>query len=168
MLLYLESFGNPRRFARIARRLARKKPILAMKSGTSGAGARAAGSHTAALAGSEAAVEALFHQAGILRADTLEELVDAAALLSSQPLPRGRQVALLTNAGGLGILAADACEAAGLELSELSEETQVALAAVLPAEASLANPVDMLGSATGPDVRGGAAAAARRSRGWTQ
>ncbi len=150
VLLYLESFGNPRRFARIATRLARKKPILAMKSGTSGAGARAAGSHTAALAGSEAAVEALFHQAGILRADTLEELVDAAALLSSQPLPRGRRVALLTNAGGLGILAADACEGAGLELSELSEETKTALAAVLPAEASLANPIDMLGSATGP------------------
>jgi acetyl coenzyme A synthetase (ADP forming)-like protein len=150
VLLYLESFGNPRRFARIARRVARSKPILAMKSGTSGAGARAAGSHTAALAGSEAAVEALFHQAGILRADTLEELVDAAALLSSQPLPRGRQVALLTNAGGLGILAADACEAAGLELSDLSEETQASLASVLPAEASLANPVDMLGSATGP------------------
>ncbi len=150
VLLYLESFGNPRRFARIARRVARKKPILAMKSGTTSSGAKAAGSHTAALAGSEAAVEALFHQAGILRADTLEELVDAAALLSSQPLPRGRQVALLTNAGGLGILAADACESAGLELAELSDETKAALADVLPAEASIANPVDMLGSATGP------------------
>jgi acetyl coenzyme A synthetase (ADP forming)-like protein len=150
ILLYLESFGNPRRFARIARRLARKKPILAMKSGTTSSGAKAAGSHTAALAGSEAAVEALFHQAGILRADTLEELVDAATLLSSQPLPRGPRVALLTNAGGLGILAADACEAAGLELSELSEDTKEALAAVLPSEASIVNPVDMLGSATGP------------------
>ncbi len=150
VLLYLESFGNPRRFATIAGRVARKKPILAMKSGTSRAGALAAGSHTAALAGSEAAVDALFHQAGILRADTLEELIDAAALLSSQPLPRGRRVAVLTNAGGLGILAADACEGAGLELSELSEETRTALSAVLPAEASLANPVDMLGSATGP------------------
>ncbi|MEP6910264.1 MAG: GNAT family N-acetyltransferase [Actinomycetota bacterium] len=149
VLLYLESFGNPRRFARIARRLARKKPILAMKSGTTRSGARAAGSHTAALAGSEAAVDALFHQTGILRADTLEELVDAAALLSSQPLPRGRRVALLTNAGGLGILAADACEGAGLELSELSDETTAALAEVLPTEASLSNPIDMLGSATG-------------------
>ncbi len=150
VLLYLESFGNPRRFATIAGRVARKMPILAIKSGTSRAGALAAGSHTAALAGSEAAVDALFHQAGILRADTLEELIDAAALLSSQPLPRGRRVAVLTNAGGLGILAADACEGAGLELSELSEETRTALSAVLPAEASLANPVDMLGSATGP------------------
>ena len=149
ILLYLESFGNPRRFARIAKRVARTKPILALKSGTTGAGAKAAGSHTAALAGSEAAVDALFHQAGILRAETLEELVDAAALLSSQPLPLGRRVAVLTNAGGLGILAADACEAAGLELPELSETTRDALAAVLPREASLGNPVDMLGSAVG-------------------
>jgi len=146
--LYLESFGNPRRFGQIASRVARKKPILAMKSGTSTAGARAAGSHTAALAGSEEAVEALFHQAGVLRAGTLEELIDAAALLSTQPLPRGRRVAILTNAGGLGILCSDACEAAGLELSELSAETTSRLAKVLPAEASLANPVDMLGSAT--------------------
>jgi acetyl coenzyme A synthetase (ADP forming)-like protein len=146
--LYLESFGNPRRFGQIASRVARKKPILAMKGGTSTAGARAAGSHTAALAGSEQAVEALFHQAGVLRAGTLEELIDAAALLSTQPLPRGRRVALLTNAGGLGILCSDACEAAGLALSDLSAETTAQLAELLPGEASLANPVDMLGSAT--------------------
>jgi acetyl coenzyme A synthetase (ADP forming)-like protein len=146
--LYLESFGNPRRFGRIASRVARKKPILAMKSGTSTAGARAAGSHTAALAGSEEAVEALFHQAGVLRAGTLEELIDAAALLSTQPLPAGRRVAILTNAGGLGILCSDACEAVGLELSELSAETTSRLAELLPGEASLANPIDMLGSAT--------------------
>ena len=146
--LYLESFGNPRRFGRIARRVARKKPILAMKGGTSRAGARAAGSHTAALAGSEEAVDALFHQAGVLRATTLEELIDAAALLSTQPLPRGRRVAILTNAGGLGILCSDACDTSGLELSELSRETASKLAELLPAEASLANPVDMLGSAT--------------------
>ena len=148
IVLYLESFGNPRRFGRIASRVARKKPILAMKSGTSKAGARAAGSHTAALAGSEKAVEALFHQAGVLRAETLEELIDAAALLSTQPLPRGRRVAILTNAGGLGILCSDACEAAGLELSEMSSETRAQLAELLPGEASLANPIDMLGSAT--------------------
>ena len=146
--LYLESFGNPRRFGRIAKRVARKKPILAMKSGTSSAGARAASSHTAALAGSERAVDALFHQAGVLRATTLEEMIDAAALLSTQPLPRGRRVALLTNAGGLGILCSDACEASGLELADLSAETTTKLAELLPAEASLANPVDMLGSAT--------------------
>ena len=146
--LYLESFGNPRKFAQLARRVAREKPILAMKGGRTGSGARAAGSHTAALAGSETAVQALFHQAGVIRADTLEELVDVAALFSSQPLPKGRRVALLTNAGGLGILAADACEAAGLELPPLSDATCEALRALLPTEASLANPVDMLGSAT--------------------
>ena len=149
VLLYLESFGNPQKFARVAGRLARRKPILALKAGTSRAGARAASSHTAALAGSDAAVEALFRSAGVLRARTLEELVDVATLLSSQPLPRGRRVAVLTNAGGLGILCADACDAAGLELPELAGETRQALAAVLPSEASLANPVDLLGSATG-------------------
>jgi acetyl coenzyme A synthetase (ADP forming)-like protein len=148
VLLYLESFGNPRKFGRLARRVARKKPILAMKGGRTSSGARATRSHTAALAGSETAVDALFHQAGVIRADTLEELVDVAALLSTQPLPRGRRVALLTNAGGLGILAADACEAAGLELPLLTEQTRRALADLLPREASLANPIDMLGSAT--------------------
>jgi len=149
ILLYLESFGNPRRFGRIARRVARSKPVLAMKSGRSRAGARAAGSHTAALAGSEEAVDALFHQAGVIRADRLDELLDAASLLATQPLPNGRSVAVVTNAGGLGILCADACEAAGLELPELGDETRDKLATVLPAEASVANPVDLLGSATG-------------------
>ena len=148
VLMYLESFGNPGKFARIARRLAREKPVLAMKSGRSRAGRKAAGSHTAALAGSDTAVDALFRQAGVIRAETLAELLDVAALLSSQPIPRGRRVAVLTNAGGLGILCADACEAAGLELPQLAEATRTALAAALPAEASVLNPVDMLGSAT--------------------
>ena len=114
ILLYLESFGNPQKFARVAGRVARSKPILAMRSGTSRAGARAASSHTAALASSDAAVDALFWQAGVLRAHTLEELLDASVLFSTQPLPLGDRVAVLTNAGGLGILCADACEAAGL------------------------------------------------------
>lgn len=148
VLLYLESFGNPRKFGRLAARVARKKPILALKAGTTGAGARAASSHTAALAGSETAVDALFRQAGVLRARTLEELVDAAALLSSQPLPQGRRTAVVSNAGGLGILCADACEAAGLELEGLGAETRERLRAVLPGDASVANPVDLLGSAT--------------------
>ncbi len=148
VLLYLESFGNPQKFARLARRVARRKAVLALKSGATEAGARAASSHTAALASSDTAVEALFRQAGVIRAGTLEELVDAAALLSSQPLPRGRRVGVLTNAGGLGILCADACAAAGLELPELSDETRAALQPVLPEDASLANPVDLLGSAT--------------------
>jgi acetate---CoA ligase (ADP-forming) len=148
VLMYVESFGNPRRFGRLARRVARTKPILALKSGTTATGQRAASSHTAALAGSEAAVDALFHQAGVIRAASLEELVDVAALLSHQPEPKGRRVAVLTNAGGLGILCADACEAAGLVLPELAESTRAALAALLAAEASVTNPVDMLGGAT--------------------
>jgi acetyl coenzyme A synthetase (ADP forming)-like protein len=147
VLLYLESFGNPRKFGRVARRVARTKPIVAMKAGRTAAGARAASSHTAALAGSEAAVNALFHQAGVLRADTLEELLDLTSLLAAQPLPRGNRVAILTNAGGLGILCADTCEAAGLLLPQLAEETVERLASILPREASVANPVDMLGSA---------------------
>ncbi len=148
ILLYLESFGNPRKFGRLAQRIARKKPILAMKGGRTGAGQRAAGSHTAALAGSMTAVEAVFGQAGVIQADSLEELADVAVLLSKQPLPRGPRVAVLTNGGGLGILCADACEAAGLELPAPSEETRAALGPLLPREASLANPIDMLGSAT--------------------
>ena len=148
VLLYVESFGNPRRFGRIARRVARRKPILALKSGTSATGQRAASSHTAALAGSEAGVDALFRQAGVIRAASLEELIDVSTLLSSQPEVQGRRVAVLTNAGGLGILAADALDAAGLELPALSEETVSRLRELLPVEASVANPVDMLGSAT--------------------
>jgi acyl-CoA synthetase (NDP forming) len=153
VMLYLESFGNPRAFARIAKRVAREKPILAMKSGTTRAGMKAASSHTAALAGSEAAVNALFREAGVIRSNTLGELVDVAALLASQPVPRGRRVAIVTNAGGLGILCADACDAAGLELPSLTEETRERLEALLPAEASVDNPVDMLGGATAQSYR---------------
>jgi acetate---CoA ligase (ADP-forming) len=148
VVLYLESFGNPRAFSRIARRLARRKPILALKGGSTRAGSRAAGSHTAALAGSDVAVDALFRQAGVIRARTLDELIDVATLLSAQPVPRGRRVALVTNAGGLGILAADACESAGLELPPPSDATRAALAEVMPAEGSSANPIDLLGGAT--------------------
>jgi acetyl coenzyme A synthetase (ADP forming)-like protein len=148
ILLYVESFGNPRRFGRLARRVARRKPILALKSGTSQSGQRAASSHTAALAGSEAAVDALFRQAGVIRASSLEELIDTATLFSSQPRLNGRSVGILTNAGGLGILCADACESVGLEVPALTKETEEALRAILPVEASVANPVDMLGGAT--------------------
>jgi acetyl coenzyme A synthetase (ADP forming)-like protein len=148
ILLYVESFGNPRRFGRLARRVARRKPILALKSGTSQSGQRAASSHTAALAGSEVAVDALFRQAGVIRASSLEELIDTATLFSSQPRLTGRAVGILTNAGGLGILCADACESVGLEVPSLGAETRAALHDVLPAEASVANPVDMLGGAT--------------------
>jgi acetate---CoA ligase (ADP-forming) len=153
VLLYLESFGNPRHFGRIAGRVARRKPILAMKSGSTRSGARAAGSHTAALAGSEEAVDALFRQAGVTRAETAQELVDVAALLGAHPLPRGGRVAIVTNAGGLGILCTDACESAGLEIPELTAETRAGLAELLPPEASLSNPVDMLGSASAESYR---------------
>ncbi len=147
ILLYLESFGSPGVFARIARRVARRKPIVAVKAGRSRAGARAASSHTGALAESDAVVDALFRQAGVIRTGTLEELFDVAALLAHQPVPGGRRVAIVTNAGGPGILAADACEAQGLELPSLSSETTAALRVFLPAAASVANPVDMLAAA---------------------
>jgi acetate---CoA ligase (ADP-forming) len=147
VLLYLESFGNPRKFGRVAARVARTKPILAMRSGTSSAGARAAASHTAALAGSDAVVDALFRQAGVLRASTLQELLETAVLLTALPAPAGNRVAVLTNAGGLGILCADACDAQNLSLPELAAETLLALSEVTPPEASLSNPIDLLGSA---------------------
>jgi len=147
ILLYLESFGNPRRFARIARRVARRKPILAVKSGRSAAGKRAASSHTASLASSEAGTDALFRQAGVIRTHTLEEMFEVAALLAHQPLPAGPRIGVLTNAGGPGILCADACEGDGLALPPLAEPTRRALAALLPSTASLLNPVDMIASA---------------------
>lgn len=150
ILLYIESFGNPRRFARLAKRIAAKKPIVAVKSGRSTAGSRAAKSHTGALATLDVASDALFRQAGVIRVSTLEELFDVANLLAHQPVPGGRRVAILTNAGGPGILAADACEANGLEVVALSDETRGKLAAFLPREAGLSNPVDMIASA-GPE-----------------
>ena len=154
IMLYLESFGNPRKFARIARRVSRSKPILAVKSGRTQAGSRATSSHTGALlSGSDITVDALFQQAGVIRTDTLAELFDTALLLSSQPLPAGKRVAILTNAGGPAILCADACEAAGLEVPALPEEVRRQLATFLPAAASTANPVDMIASATADDYR---------------
>jgi acetate---CoA ligase (ADP-forming) len=148
ILLYLESFGNPRRFARIAKRVGRRKPIVTVKAGRTSAGHRAAGSHTAALAASDVAVDSLFHQTGVIRADTLQELFDLATALSTQPLPAGRRVGILTNAGGLGILCADSCEANGLIVPELPVETRTQLKAFLPASASVTNPVDMIASAS--------------------
>jgi acetyl coenzyme A synthetase (ADP forming)-like protein len=153
ILLYLESFGNPRRFARIARRVGRRKPIVAVKAGRTRAGRRTAGSHTAALAAGDVAVDALFHQTGILRAETLEEMFDLAAVLGGQPLPAGRRVGLVTNAGGPAVLCADACEAGGLVVPEFSEPLRTRLADFLPAAASLGNPVDMIASATPEQFR---------------
>lgn len=149
ILLYLESFGNPRKFARIARRVSRKKPIIVVKAGRSHAGLRAAQSHTGAmLSTSDVTVDALFKQCGVIRTDTLSEMFDVAALLSSQPLPKGSGVAIITNAGGAGILAADACEASSLSVPELSKSVQEELSAFLPKIASTKNPVDMSAEAT--------------------
>ena len=161
ILLYLESFGNPKKFSEIARRVARTKPIVAVKAGRSSAGSRAASSHTGALATSDTVVDALFHQAGVIRTERLEELFDVAALLANQPVPRGRRVAILTNAGGPGILAADACEAHGLVLPVLADATRAELRSFLPAAASVGNPVDMLASAPADHYRRALAAILR-------
>lgn len=148
--LYLESFGNPVKFSRIARRIGKKKPIIAVKSGRSASGSRAASSHTGALASSDEAVTALFRQAGVIRVDTIEELFDTASILANQPVPIGKRVGVITNAGGPGILAADALEASGLTLPQLTDELQSQIATLLPAEASTTNPIDLIASG-GPE-----------------
>ncbi len=154
ILLYLESFGNPRKFAHIARRVTRQKPIVAVKGGRSAAGFRATQSHTGALvAASTVTVDALFRQSGVIRTDTLEEMFDVAVFLNSQPVPKGPNVAIVTNAGGAGILAADACENLGLSVPEMSPKTQEALRAFLRPDASVRNPIDMVASATRENYR---------------
>jgi acetyl coenzyme A synthetase (ADP forming)-like protein len=154
ILLYLESFGNPKKFSEIARRVGRRKPIAVVKSGRSAAGARATSSHTGALiAASDVTVDALFRQAGVVRTDTLAELFDVASLLANQPLPEGCRVGIITNAGGPAILCADACEARGLEVPVLSESSQARLRAFLPAGANVGNPVDMIASAPAEHYR---------------
>jgi acetyl coenzyme A synthetase (ADP forming)-like protein len=153
-LLYIESFSDPRRFARVSRRVGRKLPVVAVKSGRSAAGARAASSHTGALlAASDRTVDALFAQAGAVRTETLEEMLDVAALFAGQPLPAGRRVGIVTNAGGPGIMCADACEAAGLEVPETPPEVRERLASFAAAEAGLGNPVDLIASAGADEYR---------------
>jgi acyl-CoA synthetase (NDP forming) len=164
VMLYLESFGNPRRFARIARRVGKVKPVLAVKSGRTPAGARATSSHTGALlAASDVTVDALFRQSGVIRADTLAELFDVASLLATQPAPAGRRVGIITNAGGLGILCADACSAYGMEVPELSAATRKALRGALPADIAATNPIDLIAGA-GPDAYTSALAVLGRSK----
>jgi len=147
VVLYLESVGNPRKFARLAPEVARRRPIVAVKSGRSAAGRRAASSHSAALANLDVAVEALFEQAGVIRTNTLMELFDVVAMLSTQPIPAGPRVGVVTNAGGPGILLADACEAQGLVLPRPADATMDTLRSFLPARASFANPVDLTATA---------------------
>ena len=151
ILLYLESFGNPRKFARLARSIGKSKPIVALKSGRSSVGARATASHTGALlAASDVTVDALFHQSGVIRTDTLDEMLDVADLLVHQPLPSGSRVAIVTNVGGPAVMCADVCESLGLQIPALSSATQKRLREILPLEASVVNPVDMLAAAS-PD-----------------
>ena len=152
--LYLESIGNPRKFARITRRVGRQKPILVVKSGRSSAGARATSSRTGALLGaSDVTVDALFKQAGVIRTDTLGEFFDVATLLANQPRPKGNRVVILTNGGGPGILCADACEADGLIVPQVPDDLKAKLAEFLPADAGLNNPVDMIAAAPGESYR---------------
>jgi acyl-CoA synthetase (NDP forming)/GNAT superfamily N-acetyltransferase len=142
--LYLESFGNAQRFARVARSVGVTKPIVVVKAGRTAAGARAGQSHTAAHTTPEIAIEALLHEAGVLRADDLDELFDIVAVLESGRLPRGRRVAVIGNSGGPGVLAADACANAGLLLADLQGQTTTRLAGLLPNGGSTTNPVDLL------------------------
>ncbi|MEO7556876.1 MAG: acetate--CoA ligase family protein, partial [Acidimicrobiales bacterium] len=151
VLVYLESFGNPAKLARLARRIGLSKPIVAVKSGRTPAGQRAAGSHTAAMASDDAAVDALLDHCGVVRVGSVDEMLDAGLVLATQPLPAGLRLVIVGNSGGPGIMAADACAAAGLEMAELNELTRKQLRADLPPGASVSNPVDVLGDA-GPDV----------------
>ncbi|GAB1646304.1 GNAT family N-acetyltransferase [Krasilnikovia sp. MM14-A1259] len=149
--LYLESFGNPRKFGRLVRALSRRKPVLAVKSGRSIAGKRAGASHTAAAAVPDVTVDALFAQTGVVRAVTLGDLLDAARLLTDQPLPAGDRLAVVGNAGGLNILAADAAEAGHLRVPALSAGLRQLLTAVAPGAAGHDNPLD-LGAGAAPRV----------------
>ncbi|MFC4907029.1 GNAT family N-acetyltransferase [Actinomadura gamaensis] len=141
-VVHVESFGNPRKFARTARRVGRTMPLLTVLAGRSAAGGRAAASHTAAAATPDLTRRALFRQAGIVATDGLGELVDAAALLAVQPPPDGPAVAVVANAGGAGVLAADACADAGLTVPRFAAALRDDLAGLLPAGAATANPVD--------------------------
>lgn len=151
LTLFLEGVSDGRRFVEETRRIAREKPIIALKAGRSAGGRRAAASHTGALAGQEAAYAAAFSRAGVIRAGTVEEMLEWARAMEWCPLPAGRSMAVLTNAGGPGVMAADALEARGLLLAGLQEETQAALRGLLPPAASVRNPVDILASAS-PEI----------------
>jgi acetyl coenzyme A synthetase (ADP forming)-like protein len=148
LTLYIESVSDGQRFIEQASEVARRKPVVALKVGRFAAGQRAATSHTGALAGQDAAYEAAFRKAGVFRAATSEEMFDWASALACCPLPQGRRMAVLTNAGGPGVIAADALEIHGLQLAELIPETRAAIAALLPPAAGLHNPIDMLASAS--------------------
>ena len=147
ILMYIENFGNPLRFTQIAREVTRTKPIVAVKSGRTMQGAKAASSHTGALAGLDVGVDALFSQCGVMRTTSIEELYDVAMALSNQPMPKGNRVAIVTNAGGPGILATDALASLDMDLAPLSPKIKRALKEFLPAEVTMNNPLDLVAGA---------------------
>lgn len=147
ILLYMESVANPANFRKLAERISKKKPILALKAGRSAAGASAASSHTGSLAGADRAADALLKQSGVIRELGLRELFSTAKVFSNCPIPKGNRVAIVTNSGGPGIMATDAVVSHGMEIAQLTDETKAKLKSFLPAAASVKNPVDMIASA---------------------
>ncbi|MCI0596380.1 MAG: acetate--CoA ligase family protein [candidate division Zixibacteria bacterium] len=147
ILMYLENFGNPRKFTRIARELSRKKPMIVVKSGRTLAGSRAAVSHTGSLAGLDIGVDALLEQAGVLRVSSVEEMFDLATAFSLQSVPPGPKVAIVTNAGGPGIITTDAVIQMGLNLAKFSDATKAAIRSAVPEAANVENPVDLIATA---------------------
>jgi len=154
ILLYMESFDNPEIFSRISRRVAAKKPILAIKGGSTPEGSRATRSHTGAMATSDVVSDALLREAGIVMVNTIGEMFEAAILLANQPLPGGRRVAVLTNGGGPGILAADACSRNGLQVPELTQDTLVKIKQVISRDIHINNPVDLTAGVSAAEFEG--------------
>ncbi|HLE55248.1 MAG TPA: acetate--CoA ligase family protein [Thermoplasmata archaeon] len=153
IVAYIENFGNPKNFVRIAREVTKKKPVIAMKAGRSEAGGRATASHTGSLGGSDLAAEAVFSQTGVLRANSIEELFDYASAFSLGTLPKGNRVAVVSDAGGPAIMAVDELSAQGLILAEFTKATRDALASWAPPEASTANPIDLTPEGSLEDYR---------------
>lgn len=148
ILMYVESIVNPKNFRKLASRISKKKPIVALKSGRSAAGASAASSHTGSLAGADKAADALLKQCGVIREIELKPMFDTAQAFSNSPLPKGKRIAIITNAGGPGIMATDAICESGLEIAKLQDSTKDYLKSFLPSAASIKNPIDMIASAT--------------------
>lgn len=147
ILLYMESIQNPANFRKLATRVTRRKPIIALKAGRSAAGASAASSHTGSLAGSDKAAEALLRQSGVIREYSLKQLFSTAKVFRNCPIPQGDRICIITNSGGPGIMATDVIADYGMQMAQLSDETKAKLRSFLPAAASVKNPVDMIASA---------------------
>ena len=147
MLLYMESIQNPANFRKLATRISKKKPILALKAGRSAAGASAASSHTGSLAGADKAANALLAQSGVIREYSLKNLFSTAKVFANCPIPKGNRVAIITNSGGPGIMATDAVCEYGMQMAKITDETKEKLRSFLPAAASVKNPIDMIASA---------------------